>query len=80
VTLNLNETPNGSLLAAHDLHALDAGKPPLRDIVFERGDGDGPPILKISIPTEQPPDIYSGAVIDKDTNLPVGTLCIRVRE
>jgi len=80
VTLNLNEPSHGCPLAAHALHAMDADAPPLRDIVFERDDNDDPPVLRIKIPPGQPSDTYSGAVIDKDTNRPVGTLCIRVRE
>ena len=77
VTLNISAPPNGCRLGVHELCALDKAKPPLTDIHFDNGAEC--PTLRISIPQRQPPDTYSGTVIDTDTNEPLGTLCILIR-
>lgn len=80
VTLDLRPHANGSALAVHELRALDTQKPPLTEVRFESGSENGPPRVRIAIPEAQPPDIYTGALIDRETNEPRGTLSIRIGE
>jgi hypothetical protein len=80
VTLSLDEDmPEHCALGIHELHALDRSKPPLRDVSFHNGSADGRQTLRVSVPNDQPPGTYSGAVIDSSTNEPRGTLSIVVR-
>jgi hypothetical protein len=80
VSLDLRGTMNGSSPSVHALHALDADKPPLRDIRFDLDTAHAFPSVRIVIPPGQPPDTYTGAVIDRGSNLPLGTLCVRIGE
>jgi hypothetical protein len=80
VTLSLNENiPEHCALGVQELHSLDRSKPPLRDVSFHNGSPDGRQTLRVSVPDDQPPGTYSGAVIDSATNEPRGTLSIVVR-
>ncbi len=80
ISLDVRACVNGTVLAAHALQALDADKPPLTDISFAPGDAEEGPSLRIRIPEGQPPDVYTGVVIDRDTNQPQGTLSVRIIE
>jgi hypothetical protein len=66
-------------LATYGLRAVDPQKPPLTDLVFEPSSNNGHLCLHIRIPDGQPPDIYTGVIVDTQTNLPRGTLSIRIR-
>jgi hypothetical protein len=77
VSLDLR-SPNGAALTVPPLRAADDGKPPLTDIGFHTREGRS--VLRIRIPNGQPPDTYSGVVVDAGTHQPKGTLCVSVRE
>lgn len=77
VRLDLRPGAEKAALACHPLRAFDEENPPLGDIAFERG-ADGAVTLRIGVPTEQPPGVYSGAVVDSATGQPSGTLSVRV--
>jgi hypothetical protein len=77
VTLDLRPHSEGMPLVCQELRALDAGKPPLTDVRFEPSP-DGPLSLRIRVPEAHPPGIYTGAVIDRDTGQPRGTLSVRL--
>lgn len=78
VTLDLRPQSEGLPLATHGLRALDPEKPPLTDITFEPGADNGPVSLRIRVPEGQPPGLYTGVVIDRDTGQPRGTLSVRI--
>jgi hypothetical protein len=79
VTLSLDErSPAQCSLGVYELRALDPSKPPLKGISFERG-ADGGQTLHVRVPDDQPPGMYSGAVIDANSNEPRGTLSVLVR-
>lgn len=80
VMLDLPLRPEQSSLIIHGLRAADPQKPQLTDIAFEPSPSGGPICLRVCIPHEQPPDVYTGVVVDKQTNLPRGTLSIRITE
>lgn len=78
VTLDLHPHLEKYSLATYDLRAVDPEKPPLTDITFESSPDPGPVRLRIRVPDGQPPDIYTGVIVDKTTNLPRGTLSVRI--
>lgn len=78
VTLDLHPHLEKQSLAIYGLRAVDPEKPPLTDITFASGLDLGPVRLRIRVPDGQPPDIYTGVIVDKTTNLPRGTLSVRV--
>jgi hypothetical protein len=77
VTLDLRPHSDRMPLVCQDLRALDAEKPPLTDVGFDRGP-DGLLSLRVRVPEPHPPGIYVGAVIDSDTGQPRGTLSVKL--
>jgi hypothetical protein len=80
VTLDLNGALDGQALAVHELRALDTTKPPLREVAFESRPEAGCPSLRVKVPQGQPPDTYSGTIVDRATKRPLGTVCVHIRE
>jgi len=78
VTLDLRPEARGRSLCAQDLRAPESGKPPLTQVTFEHAPGGGASTVRIRVPDTQPPGTYSGAVIDRDTGDPRGTLSVRL--
>jgi hypothetical protein len=78
VTLDLHPHAEKLPLVTYGLHAGDPQKPPLSEITFNPNTEDGRLLLRIRIPERQPPDVYTGVVVDKNTNLPKGTLSVRI--
>jgi hypothetical protein len=75
VTIDLRPHSDRMPLACQELRALDAGKPPLTAVGFEPNP-DGSLSLRIRVPETHPPGVYVGAVIDRDTGQPRGTLSV----
>ena len=61
------------------LHALDPEAPSLRMVAFSLRP-DGTLELRVDVPDDQPAGGYSGAVVDPDSLLALGTLTVRVVE
>lgn len=78
VMLDLQPQSAELSLMTHGLRAVDAAKPPLTDITFTPGLGGVPARVRICVPEGQPPDLYTGVVIDRATGLPRGTLSVRL--
>lgn len=78
VTFDLHPHSENISLVTHGLRAVDQNKPPLTDIAFVPSPDHGPLCLRIRIPDGQPPDIYTGVIVDGKTNQPRGTLSVRV--
>jgi len=78
LTLDLHPHSEKLPLTTHGLRAVDAEKLPLTDITFAPSVDHGPIFLRIRIPDVQPPDVYSGLIVDKATNLPKGSLIVKV--
>jgi hypothetical protein len=76
VTLDLHSAVSDALVIA-PLRAQDDGKPSLTDVGFRQGEHRA--VLRIKIPPGQPPDTYSGVIIDTRSRQPKGTLCVSVR-
>jgi hypothetical protein len=78
VTLNLRPHPGRNVPLVHALHASDPAVPPLTGISFRRDPKSAVPVLQLKISNKQPPGMYTGVVVDRETNEPQGTLCVRV--
>lgn len=78
VTLDLQPGSEGLNLATYGLLASDPQKPPLTDITFQPASDKTRLLLRIRVPEGQLPDTYTGVVVDKSTNLPRGTLTVRI--
>jgi hypothetical protein len=78
VTLDLHPHSEKLSLTTYGLRAVDPEKPPLTGITFESSPNPGPVRLRIYVPDGQSPDIYTGIIVDKTTNLPRGTLSVRI--
>lgn len=80
VDLDLGPAASGRPLAAHPLRALEADKPPLAEVAFERDHDGGPLVLRIRVPDAQPHGLYAGVVVDQRTGEPLGTVTARLAE
>ena len=57
---------------------LDETKPQLSDVSFAFDAASGEMNVKISVPDDQPPGVYSGVIVSRDTGEPLGTLSVRI--
>lgn len=78
VNLNLPPQAEAYVPAVHALHGGDPTCPPLTAITFRIDSASRVPILEVHVPDHQPPALYTGVVVDRATNEPVGTLSVRV--
>lgn len=78
VMLNVTPSVQPFTPLVHALHAPDPAVPPLTSIAFEKSPKTNMPVLLLKIPSRQPPGLYTGVVVDRDTNQPRGTLTVRV--
>lgn len=62
----------------HALHAADPACPPLTGVSFRTAEASGT-VLHVEVPDHQPHGLYSGVVVDRDSNEPLGTVSIRVQ-
>ena len=78
VMLNVEPSPQPYTPFVHALHAPDRRVPPLTSIAFQKSPKSNMPVLLLKIPSKQPSGLYTGVVVDSDTNQPRGTLTVRV--
>jgi hypothetical protein len=78
VSVDLRPRSAGLALRVHDLRALEADKPRLTGITVEGSPGEERVTLRLRIPEEHPPGVYSGIILDEHTSLPRGTLTVRL--
>jgi hypothetical protein len=79
-TLDLAPEAAGRALTVQALRAADPAKPRLTDVRVIAAAGEEPATLVVRIPEGQPPDLYSGIVVDAETGRLAGTVAIRVVE
>ena len=79
-TLDLAPEAHGRTLSVQALRAADPAKPRLSDVRIVAAGGEEPATLVVHIPDDQPPDLYSGIVVDAETGRLAGTITIRVAE
>jgi hypothetical protein len=80
VSLDLRPGAAQASLLVHALRAPEADKPRLTEVSVERGVDGEPPRLRIRVPPNQPPGIYSGLIIDASTSLPAGSVTVRIAD
>jgi hypothetical protein len=78
VTLKLARASRTSLPHVHALHASDPAIAPLTNVRFSIDPKTGVAMLRVDIPDMQSAATYTGVVVDRTTNEPCGTVCIRL--
>jgi hypothetical protein len=78
VRVSLAEAAEGVALAAHPLCAASGEAPPLTDVRVEATSAG--PTLRVRIPDEQPPGVYSGVLYARASGEPCGTAMVRLGE
>lgn len=66
-------------LVVHALRATDPEKPRIVDARLEP-DADGALVLRVRVADDQPPGVYSGLVLDPESERPMGAVAVTVRE
>jgi hypothetical protein len=70
--------PRGFAPVVHALYAGDGQSKALTDIAFVAGGTQRMSALRIVVPDDQPPGVYTGAVVDMMTGEPGGHLILRL--
>jgi hypothetical protein len=78
VSVDLRPRSSGLPLVVHDLRAPEADKPRLTGVTIEGQPDEERLCLRLRVPEEHPPGIYSGLILDEQTSLPRGTLTVRI--
>jgi hypothetical protein len=80
VTADLKPGPLDGTLSVFDLRARDASLPRISGVAADVSKTEHRITLRIEVPDDQPAGIYTGLIVDDATNLPRGTLTVRVFE
>ncbi len=78
VSFDLRPRSMGLPLVVHDLRAPESDKPRITGVGLETVPDEERLVLRLRIPADQPPGIYSGIILDERTSLPRGTLTVRL--
>ncbi len=76
--LDLRPAAGEAALEVTDLRAKDPTAAPLTGVTVAAAADPPRTIARVSVPHGQPPGLYTGLVLDAATNLPCGTLAVRV--
>jgi hypothetical protein len=79
VTLDLKPGPP-TTLSAHELRAADPNLPRIGPVVIEMQPDQQRVVVRICVPDTQPAAIYNALILDDATNLPRGTLTVRIAD
>jgi hypothetical protein len=69
-----------SALSAHELRAADPSLPRIGPVIIEVQPEQQRVVLRIAVPDLQPAAIYNALILDEATNLPRGTLSVRIAD
>lgn len=78
VWVDLRPRSSGLSLVVHDLRASEPDKPRLTGVTLEGLPDEERVTLRIQVPDDHPPGVYSGVILDARTSLPRGTLSVRI--
>ncbi len=78
VLVDLRPCSPGQSLRVHDLRAPEPEVPRLTDVKLELSPDAERLRLRVRIPEGHPPGVYSGTILEEETGLPRGTLCVRL--
>jgi hypothetical protein len=76
--LDLRQT-RGKQLLIHALRPEGHEAPSIRSVEIETNAADGSLVVRVEIPADQAPGAYNCLIVDAGSNLPQGTLSVRVR-
>lgn len=77
VNLNIWSTDAIGKLLPQALRSLDASLEPLTDVHVEYEE-DRPVKLRVVVPDDQPTSVYTGLVVDSESNDPKGSISLRI--
>jgi hypothetical protein len=80
VTLDLEPDDDGAPLCAHDLRARDPEIPRIPGVTVVASGSDRRVLVRIHVPDDQPAATYTGVIVEDASNLPKGTLTVRILE
>jgi hypothetical protein len=75
--LEFRAGPAGTFVA-HALRAEGQEAPPIRDVNIEAAAAGDEVTVRVVVASSQPPGVYNGMIIDEATNVPRGTISVRV--
>jgi hypothetical protein len=78
VSVDLRPRSLALSLVVHDLRAPEPDKPRLTGVTLEGLPDEERVLLRLQVPEDHPPGIYSGLILDERTSLPRGTLTVRI--
>jgi hypothetical protein len=78
VSVDLRSDALAIPLVAHALRAVDPDLPRLEAPRFTPASGDHPAALRLTVPAGHPSGVYSGVVVELESNRPAGTVSVRV--
>jgi len=78
VTVDLEPGSAGRRLVVRGLRALNAGAPPLTDVAFDADPSAEIVGVRVRVPDDLPPGIYTDVVLDGETGAPRGTISVRI--
>jgi hypothetical protein len=65
-------------LRAHDLRPADPGGARISGVGIETDAALNRVRVRIDVPEDRPPGTYSAVVVDEDSNVPRGTIALRI--
>src|SRR5262245_17627432 len=77
-SLELRPDASRRNLVVHALRAVDPDKPRISSVTFQPANDGEPARLRVEVPEGLPPGLYSGLLVEEQTNRPVGTLTVQV--
>lgn len=77
--LELRRGASGPLIA-HALRPEGHEAPAIRGVTIQLLEGEGTVRVSVEVPSDQPPGIYNGMIVDSASNLPRGTLTVKVAD
>jgi hypothetical protein len=78
VTVDLHPEAGVAPIVAHDLRARDPELPRIRGVTIGPSGTSDRVLVRIAVPDDQPAATYTGLVVDDATNLPRGSVSVRV--
>jgi hypothetical protein len=78
VSVDLRPRSAGLPLKVHDLRSTEPDHPRLGGVGIQGLAAEDRVIVRIEVPDELPPGVYSGLILDELSSLPRGTLSVRV--
>jgi hypothetical protein len=80
ITVDLKPGSAEATLSVHDLRAKDPALPRISGVKIETNPTENRVTVRIEVPDDRSPATYTGLVVDEVSNLPKGTLSVRLYE